>query len=471
MEAPEGSTVARWLGALTSPEDPHPERGQVSLWILAAVAAALAGLSLIASDQVTSVDPDNWLIWSGQLATGHSLSFKGAPSWHPLPVFVTLPFSAISPYAASLAWLWVARFGALMASAFLYLLAARRFGVVAGLIAAVLPFGFALWGVVSIDGLAEPLCTAFLLASVYALLRERPALAVWLLAGAAMVRPETWALLIALCGWQVYRGEANALIRAFAAIGFVAAGWFLAPLVLGGELLHLGALEILAPGKRSGIVGLIPLRVWIPILVGIYGVLRVRDRSLMLVCAASAALAIQVEVLHALGFEGSDRYHLPGAIALCALAGAGVGTVIDLLGPRPAKAAAAAVGLMLAASLVVPQLNYYRDTVNHRNDRAARYERAVEAFESAGGFKRFGGCEPFIAARSTLLARLLGKPLTDFVQTNPAPAVLFRELGASSAASAALRVTGPKAQAHGRVVGYAAPDWAIVYFPGANGCS
>src|SRR6478609_10030260 len=95
---------------------------------------ALAGLSLL-WPSVQTYDPWAWIIWGREVA--HlDLVTKTGPSWKPLPVIFTTPFSLAGDDGAPLLWLTVARAGGILAFAMAYRLASRLAGPVAGVIAA-----------------------------------------------------------------------------------------------------------------------------------------------------------------------------------------------------------------------------------------------------------------------------------------------------------------------------------------------
>ena len=83
----------------------------------------LAALSLIGPHSAT-YDPWAWLVW-GREITHLDLVTTTGPSWKPLPVIFTTPFSLLGDSAAPVLWLLVARAGGLLAIAMAYRLAAR----------------------------------------------------------------------------------------------------------------------------------------------------------------------------------------------------------------------------------------------------------------------------------------------------------------------------------------------------------
>src|SRR4051812_1373521 len=85
-------------------------------------------------------DPWAWIMW-GREIVHLDLVTTGGPSWKPLPILFTMPFSLFGDDVAPYLWLWVARAGALLAVAMAYRVAKRIvgnnwYGVFAGVAAA-----------------------------------------------------------------------------------------------------------------------------------------------------------------------------------------------------------------------------------------------------------------------------------------------------------------------------------------------
>ena len=163
-------------------------------WLGRAVVAclAVAALSLLLPS-TPSYDPWAWIVWGREVAA-LELDTRFGPSWKPLPVLFTTPFSLFGDAAPEL-WLVVARAGALLGLVAAFRLARRLGGVVAGVLAAA---GLALSGGYlrgSAIGYSEGLLVALVLLAVDRHLdgRRREALALGFAAG--LLRPETWPFL------------------------------------------------------------------------------------------------------------------------------------------------------------------------------------------------------------------------------------------------------------------------------------
>src|SRR3954451_23915570 len=109
-----------------------------SLLVGAVASVALAAASLAVSSGVT-YDPYAWLIWGRDLAHLTLVTTGVGTSWKPLPSLVNAMFAPLG-HAQVGAWLVVARAGGLFAAFMAFRvarrLAAPRWGLLAGLLAA-----------------------------------------------------------------------------------------------------------------------------------------------------------------------------------------------------------------------------------------------------------------------------------------------------------------------------------------------
>jgi len=177
-------------GALGSAREASPSR-RVQATVLAAC-LALAALSLVAPS-TPSYDPWAWLVWGREVAA-LGLDTRFGPSWKPLPVLFTTPFSVFGEAAPAL-WLVVARAGALLGLAAAFGLGRRIAGPFGGVLAAVflaLAGGYLRGAAL---GYSEGLLVAFALLAADRHLEGRrgQALALGFLAG--LLRPEAWPFL------------------------------------------------------------------------------------------------------------------------------------------------------------------------------------------------------------------------------------------------------------------------------------
>src|SRR3954447_15595688 len=101
--------------------------------VIALACIALAAVSLLIFNQPT-YDPTAWLIWGREIADW-SLDTVAGPSWKPLPVIFTTPFSLLSDQAAIDLWLVLARAGGIASLILAYRVAHRFYGHIAGAVA------------------------------------------------------------------------------------------------------------------------------------------------------------------------------------------------------------------------------------------------------------------------------------------------------------------------------------------------
>src|SRR3954453_7921083 len=115
---------------------PVPRTG---VWCPVVECFAIPALTLLEPSAPT-YDPWAWIIW-GREIMHLDLSTADGPSWKPLPVLLTTPFSLFGGLAPDL-WLFVARAGAIAGVVMLFRLG-RRFGGIPGGVAAAVPYAIA----------------------------------------------------------------------------------------------------------------------------------------------------------------------------------------------------------------------------------------------------------------------------------------------------------------------------------------
>lgn len=394
-----------------------------SAWLVLLGCAALAALSLVGPHQAT-YDPWAWLIWGREIAHG-TLSTVGGPSWKPLPVMLTAPFSLAGDAAAPLLWLVVARTGLLLAVVLAYRVARATAGPVAGVVAAVgllLVDDFAAFGAV---GNAEGLLVALALGAVDRHLAGQRRLALALGAAAGLLRPEVWPLLAAYALWLLVRDREGARrTRLLVVLAALAAGllalWFVPEQLGSGRLLR-GAARARDPVAGSPGQAAHPFVevfrnsapvVPVPLYVG--GVLAValaagawrrhrrragREAALVLVLALAATVhMVVVAVLAQAGFTGNGRYVLLPASVVCVLGGVGLVALGRLLAERlrPPALAAAALPLVLvavAALAIAPGRRTERQLA-HVRQVSRLYDGLDTMIARAGGRRAILRCRP-----------------------------------------------------------------------------
>jgi hypothetical protein len=312
---------------------------------------ALAALSLLLPSAPT-YDPWAWIVW-GREVVHLDLSTVGGPSWKPLPVLFTAPFSLFGSAAPDL-WLIVGRAGALLAIAMAFRLARRlaggSWGFAAGLIAAlalITSTGYvrAVW-----PGYSEGLLVAFLLWAIESHLEGHRRRALVLGTLAALLRPESWLFVGAYGLWLAWRAPTTR--RLVAACGAaILALWFLPELWGSGHVLRAAerannpdpqspayaahpAQEVL---KEFGLSLTWPLFALAGIAVG-FAVWRWRrELPVLVVAGIGAAWLAVVAAMTEAGYSGNPRYLIPVTAITCVLAGVGVARLLGLL-PAPGRA-------------------------------------------------------------------------------------------------------------------------------------
>src|SRR5918992_3294947 len=414
------------------PEPGHAER---NLALLLAASVALAALSLLLPSTPT-YDPWAWITWGREIA--HlELNTVDGPSWKPLPVLLTTPFSLAGDAAREL-WLVTARAGGLLAVAMAYRLAARlaqgRFAPVAG--------AAAVGGLLLSDdfirnvalGNSEGLLVASVLLGIERHLDGHRGHALALGFAAALLRPEMWPF-FGLYGIFVWRAEPERRRLVAGLFALVPALWFLPELWGSGDVLRSSdraqqdlsvnsparaeqpALEALSraeqllipPLKIAAAAGL-AFAAWAVWRTRARSAHRApgrgadRDRIALFLGAAGLAWLALVAVMTQAGYAGNPRYLvLPGSIC-CILAGVGVARSAGLAsrlasrGPLRRRGAVAA-GWAVAAGLdaaALPVAIEQRDEVDRQFDRldyeVTLADQLDESIAAAGGRDRILAC-------------------------------------------------------------------------------
>jgi hypothetical protein len=339
---------------------------------------ALAAASLLGPSQPT-YDPWSWLIWGREIAHLDLVTTAG-PSWKPLPVLFTTPFSLLGDAAAPLLWLVVARAGMLLALALAFRLAARLAGPAAGAIAAaglLLADRFVSF---SVRGNSEGLLVALVLWAVERHLdgRRRDALLLGLVAG--LLRPEVWALLAVYGLWMVVADRrAGIPWRTLALLAgsavLLALLWFVPEKLGSGDVLR-AATRAREPVADSPALAAHPfLAVFTngssalaaPFYAGaafaVAGAVRRRATVPLALAATATLLMVIVGCLAQIGFTGNLRYVLLPAAIVSVLAGVGWVELVRAVRSRVAIAAllaACAPFLVLGVLRLGHQLNTVR---------------------------------------------------------------------------------------------------------------
>jgi hypothetical protein len=375
---------------------------------LIAGCVALAALSLLLPSTPT-YDPWAWIIW-GREVVHLDLSTVGGPSWKPLPVLFTAPFSLFGDAAPDL-WLVVARAGALLALAMTFRLARRLaagpWAIAAGLVAVltlVTSTGFirAMW-----PGNSEGLLIALLLWAVESHLEGRRERAFVLGLFAALLRPETWPF-VGLYGlWLAWKAPATRRLVVAGGAAILAL-WFLPELWGSGQLLRAAerannpdpqspayaADPALTVIKSYGATLLWPLFALAGIAVGGALARRSRERALLAVGAMAVAWLALIALMTQAGYSGNPRYLMPVTAVVCVLVGVGVARLIELApAPRSAllRGALAVVLVAVVGGLVYDRPQLDAVTSGLRTE-AQLNDQLADVVTHAGGAKAVLAC-------------------------------------------------------------------------------
>lgn len=386
-------------------------RGGAGIWLLVLACLALGGLSLLTVSTPT-YDPWAWIIWGREIAHGDLVTTLG-PSWKPLPVLFTTPFSLLGDDAAPGLWLVVARAGGLLAFAMAYRLGARLAGPWAGAIAAA--------ALVLADefirnfarGNSEGLLVALVLWAVERHLDGRRAHAFLLGFAAALLRPEVWPFWGLYGLWLVYQAWDGAVPWREIALVFVSGAlaivlWFLPEYLGSGDWLRaaarardpnpdsaaFAAFPVVEVFRRSAAVLMVPVYVGGAIATAV--ALWRRDTLRIALAAMATILMVAVALMTQFGFAGNLRYVALPAALVCVLAGAGWVELVRGARRRwGVLAAAGAAALVIAASVPFVSNDYSTlredwDLVIKEADFYGPNLRAVIA--KAGGEQRIKSC-------------------------------------------------------------------------------
>jgi hypothetical protein len=381
------------------------------MWLLVAGCLALGGLSLLTVSTPT-YDPWAWIIWGREVAHGDLVTTLG-PSWKPLPVLFTTPFSLLGDDAAPALWLVVARAGGLLAFAMAYRLGARLAGPWAGAIAAgalVLADEFIrnFW-----RGNSEGLLVALVLWAVERHLDGRRTHAFLLGFAAALLRPEVWPFWGLYGLWLVYQAWDGAppwreIVLVFGSGALALVLWFLPEYLGSGDWLRaasrardpnpdsaaFAAFPFAEVFRRSAAVLMVP--VYLGAVIATAVALWRRDGLRIALAAMATILMIAVALMTQGGFAGNLRYIALPAALVCVLAGAGWVELVRGARVRWGVAAAAAAAAVVIAGWIPFVANDYStlredwDLLVKEADFYGPNLRAVIA--KAGGEERIKSC-------------------------------------------------------------------------------
>jgi hypothetical protein len=339
---------------------------RTGLWLPVLACFALAAISLLEPSAPT-YDPWAWIIW-GREVMHLDLDTVSGPSWKPLPVLLTAPFSLLGNDAAPALWLLVARAGSLGALVVTYRLGARLAGVAAGLLAALLLLASPWLVRNALLGNSEGLLILFVVWSVERHVADRHGQAFALGIAAGMLRPEAWPFIGLYALWLVWRDRRR--------VPWVAGGLALLPLLwLLPELWGSGDLwraseRANTPNPNSAafadrpaitVLGNWALLLTPPAWIGLAAALAlaVRDRARRVGPAGGIALlavawVVLVAVMTEAGYSGNQRYLLAPTALFYVVGAAGLARLAaTLMADGPGRIAAAALAVLAIGGSVI----------------------------------------------------------------------------------------------------------------------
>ena len=455
-EAADGRTAP--ASARPTPEAGDAERRRL-IWPVVAGCLVLSALTLLFPSTPT-YDPWAWILWGREIIQ-LDLTTTGGPSWKPLPVLFTVPFSIFGEEAAPLMWVWIARAGGLLALALSFRVARRLVGGPAGIVAGVFAAAFLFSSFKYIRdaalGNSEALLAALALWAFERHLDGRRDHALYLGFGAALLRPEVWPFL-GLYGLWLWFRDPELRLRIAVLAGLIPLLWFGPEIWGSGDAFRAGSrannpnpgsaafadnpgLEVISrfihvtikPLLAAALVGVVHAAVvWRR---------RQEDGAILFMFGASLAWLLLVAGMTEAGFAGNQRYLIVTTAVVCVLGGIGVGRVFEAVETRISRRAddprtglrAAVAGFVVLLLAFTPVINQKADNARLTLERL-RYEASIwsglrEVVDKAGGRERLRACGGVYSGpfQTQMVAYTLGIHGVEVGWTEtPAPGVAFR---------------------------------------------
>jgi hypothetical protein len=375
-----------------------------TLWVILGCLAVAAVTLLYPS--TPTYDPWAWILW-GREIVHVDLVTTGGPSWKPLPMLFTIPFSLFGHDLAPYLWIWVSRAGGLFGCVMAWRVANRLvggaqrhpsedrraavYGALAGVAAAAALFASNKYVRDAALGNSEPLLAAVFLWGFERHLDGRRDQALYLGVAAALLRPEAWPFL-GLYGLWLWFREPRLRLRLVAFAALIPALWFLPEWWGSGDPFRAGArANAPNPGsaayaahpafelfKRFAESTVAPVEAGTLIAIGVAAVAWVRRRAEGAVLALAVfgfAWFALVAVMTEAGFAGNQRYLMVTTASVSVLGGVGVVRLlqgVESLGARAFGTARA--GSITAAAALVAGLAIGSPTIVAKADNTNRVQ-------------------------------------------------------------------------------------------------
>ncbi len=384
----------------------------LSAAVLIPAALVIAGLSLIAA-RTPTFDVWAWLVWGREI--GHLNLQTSGPQFKPLPVLIGALSSPFGDAEVPI-WLLAARTAGLLAVGGVARLAWRSAGPFAAVIAGVSLLSNHLFCVYLMPyGMSEPMGLAFMIWAADRYFAGRHRLALSLVFGAALLRPEAWPFLLVYAVW-LYRGRTVSRAFITGVLILVPAMWLLPEWWGSGNPFRGGGgIAVAGNPTTKAVPGLAVLSssfdgiltwVWAGALIGLAFAIRARDRLLRPLAGLAVAWLVVVAVATQANLSsGVSRYLIVTHGVACILCGTGYVNAIRFVRShfRAPLLAASVAGVAIAALAIPSALTYdgwLRDGIADVRHQSRVHAATVRAVTGAGGRDALNHCGAVIWTRT-----------------------------------------------------------------------
>jgi len=320
------------------------------IWPVLVGCLALSAISLLVPSTPT-YDPWAWILWGREIVE-LDLNTRGGPSWKPLPVLFTAPFSLAGTDVAPYLWLWIARAGGLLGCAMAYRVARRLvggyYGVFAGVLAALALLSSFKYVRDAALGNSEALLAALVLWAFERHMDGRRDHALYLGFAAALLRPEAWPFL-AVYGCYLWVRDPRLRWRMLGLGALIPVLWFGPEIWGSGEPLRAStrannpnpgsaayaehpALELMSRFRK---VVIAPVKGGI-VVASVYAIVmwmrRRKEGPTLALFAGGVAWFALVAGMTEAGYAGNQRYLIVSTAAAAVLGGIGAARVLQSVG-------------------------------------------------------------------------------------------------------------------------------------------